>query len=577
MGIRIVGSDRENAAVHHLRFAESAAPVPLDRGRHRIGYADQALRHVPTDLPTRADRLVPENPRHSGPNSQPSRRLYSSKGVGGTSVPVPVAKFVEMTQAAAMAMSGESSGQTSVPEALARGLAHHQSGRLADAHAAYQQALAVEPDNPDALHLAGMLARDAGHSEVAVRLIGAAIARSDHRYEFHNNLGNALRDVGRFDDAFASFRRALEIRPDDPAVLTNFAAALAAAPGASSAVLGEARDLAERAVHLAPNAADGHFTLGTIRLRLGERKAALRSFETAAQLAPDFAEAHYNAGVQYLELGETDRAFVAFARAIELKPGYVEPRCNQATVLIGRGEAARAVAMTTEATRLAPDHSGAHCVLGNALFACGQTGAAIAAYEQACRLDPMSREARFNLANALQDVGDTPSALAHYWRVLTAAPEFFEGWKGLGLSYRDQGRAAEALGTFARAQQLRDDPGLSVLAALMVPRIPASDEAISAARAQVLAALDRIEARDFRLHDAHGQVGAANFYLAYQARDDRALNERIARFYRQACPSLNEVAPHCRSWQPVRNRRIRVGFISELLRFHTIGKLTHGM
>jgi predicted O-linked N-acetylglucosamine transferase (SPINDLY family) len=464
-----------------------------------------------------------------------------------------------------------------VQQALAAGMTHHQAGRLAEAHGAYQQALALEPDNPEALHLAGVLARDAGRSDVAAQLIAAAIGRNGQRAEFHNNLGNALRDLGRWDEAFASFDRALAITPDHAPILVNYAAALETSIGRMPDNLDRARALAERAVRLAPDFADAHFTLGTILLRHADRPAALAAFTAALRLAPGFADAHYNAGNQLLELGEGEAAIAAFTRAIDLKPNFLQARCNLATALIGQGQAARAITLMTETLAQWPHDSSAHCILGNALFAGGQLAAAVGAYEQACRLDPMSREANFNLANAAQESGDTPRALALYWRVIAGAPGFGDGWKGLGLAYRDQGRLHEARGAFAHAQALKDDPGLRVLAALMVPRIPASAQAIEDSRSAIVEALDRLDAEGLTLDDAHRQVGAANFYLAYQALDDRTINQRIARFYRRACPALSEVAAHCRNPRPVQGRRVRVGFISELLRVHTIGKLTHGI
>ena len=33
--------------------------------------------------------------------------------------------------------------------------------------------------------------------------------------QFHNNLGNALREMGQDEEAVRAYRRALEIRPDD--------------------------------------------------------------------------------------------------------------------------------------------------------------------------------------------------------------------------------------------------------------------------------------------------------------------------------------------------------------------------
>ena len=46
--------------------------------------------------------------------------------------------------------------------------------------------------------------------------------------EAHNNLGNALQDQGKLDEAIACYRRALELKPDYAEAHTNLGIALQA-------------------------------------------------------------------------------------------------------------------------------------------------------------------------------------------------------------------------------------------------------------------------------------------------------------------------------------------------------------
>lgn len=55
------------------------------------------------------------------------------------------------------------------------GLSYHQAGHLSQAEAVYRQILRAVPNQPDALHLLGMVANQAGQNEFAVELIGKAI------------------------------------------------------------------------------------------------------------------------------------------------------------------------------------------------------------------------------------------------------------------------------------------------------------------------------------------------------------------------------------------------------------------
>ena len=60
---------------------------------------------------------------------------------------------------------------------IAAGLAHHQSGRFAEAKNIYMEVLAADPENFDALHLLGVLAHQFGNHELAVDLIEKAVAQ----------------------------------------------------------------------------------------------------------------------------------------------------------------------------------------------------------------------------------------------------------------------------------------------------------------------------------------------------------------------------------------------------------------
>ncbi len=95
-----------------------------------------------------------------------------------------------------------------ISEALAIAVQHHQAGRLQAAEQVYRQILAVEPNQPDAIHLLGVIASRLGRPEVAVQYIERAIQLRGSDGAFHYNLGNALLAQGRPDEAIACFQRA---------------------------------------------------------------------------------------------------------------------------------------------------------------------------------------------------------------------------------------------------------------------------------------------------------------------------------------------------------------------------------
>ncbi len=58
-----------------------------------------------------------------------------------------------------------------MPDPLATAVQHHQDGRVKEAEALYRQVLADAPDNPEALHLLGVLSLQQG--ETVAGLLGA--------------------------------------------------------------------------------------------------------------------------------------------------------------------------------------------------------------------------------------------------------------------------------------------------------------------------------------------------------------------------------------------------------------------
>ena len=94
-----------------------------------------------------------------------------------------------------------------IPAAINAALAHHNVGRLQEAEAIYRQVLRAEPNHPDALHLLGLIAHQAGKSDLAIELIGKAIKAKPSDPLYHSNLGNMLRERGSLERAVKWARR----------------------------------------------------------------------------------------------------------------------------------------------------------------------------------------------------------------------------------------------------------------------------------------------------------------------------------------------------------------------------------
>jgi protein O-GlcNAc transferase len=97
---------------------------------------------------------------------------------------------------------------------LKEAVAFHQQGKLADAERIYREILQRQPNHFDALHLLGVIAAQTRRTELTVELIGKAIGINAKVADAHSNRGVTLRDLTRFEEALASYDRALALKPD---------------------------------------------------------------------------------------------------------------------------------------------------------------------------------------------------------------------------------------------------------------------------------------------------------------------------------------------------------------------------
>jgi tetratricopeptide (TPR) repeat protein len=148
-------------------------------------------------------------------------------------------------------------------------IARDMAGDLANALKAYETALRLLPDHAEIASDLGRLAYRLDMKAVAEKLFRLYLDKHPDSFENANNLACALRDQGKFDEAIAVLRPAIERRPDN-AMLWN--------------------------------------TLGTVLSSQGDPRGAQTFFDEALRFDPKFAKARYNRGNSRLALGDLDQA-----------------------------------------------------------------------------------------------------------------------------------------------------------------------------------------------------------------------------------------------------------------------------
>ncbi len=193
-------------------------------------------------------------------------------------------------------------------------------------------------------------------------------------------IGNALFQQHRFQDAEAAYRLALGFRPDFP----------------------EAR-----------------VALGKALARQDRYQEAEAAYREVIRLHPDSADAYLNLALALNELHRPADAAAAARDAIRLRPKDAEAHLALGNALNAQSRFKEAVAALDAAVALRPDDPEAHYSLGTALFNAGRYGdgkaawkAAEKGFRQALQREPDSPLLNCRLGQALQEQGRLTEALA---------------------------------------------------------------------------------------------------------------------------------------------------------------------
>jgi Tfp pilus assembly protein PilF len=173
-----------------------------------------------------------------------------------------------------------------------------------------------------ALLAGGTLLRNRDYRS-ATSIWQTAVSARPENHRAHGNLGKALQQQGRPNEALTHYRRALALKPDYAEGLNNL--------GSAFQVLGQTDEAIasfHRAIEVRPGYVNAHYNLATALQSTRRLEEAVIQYRRALELTPGHARAHNNLGTALGSQGKLDEALVHFHEALRLDPDYVEARKN---------------------------------------------------------------------------------------------------------------------------------------------------------------------------------------------------------------------------------------------------------
>jgi serine/threonine-protein kinase len=243
---------------------------------------------------------------------------------------------------------------------------------LAESVRFYTAAVALRSRSAGVRNNLGKALHQLGRVDDAITAYRRAIRLNPRFAEPHAHLGNAWRDRGKLDEAIGEYRRALALQQDCIPALLGLARVLQQQGKPEKALA-----LCRRAVALRKDSFSADLTLADALRKLGQLDEAVSEYHRAIALRPDHAPAYKNLGIALWKQGRLDEAIAEHEKALRLRPGYPEACNNLANVLVDTGQLDRAIALYRQAVGRKKGYAEAHCNLGKALQRKGQLAEAL--------------------------------------------------------------------------------------------------------------------------------------------------------------------------------------------------------
>ncbi len=179
-----------------------------------------------------------------------------------------------------------------------------------------------------------------------VTLFRRALAVTPDNFIARGNLGNALDNLGRYEEAAEHLLRSAELEPRVPAAFNNLGRHYERAGD-----LDKAAEFYQKTLRIQPDFLLGHYNLARMLAARGHWAEAEQHFEESLRQGPENASVHYLLGTVQLRQDKFDVAFTHLQAALRLKPN--SPRVLGAVALLRARSSTQELRDLAEAVRLA--------------------------------------------------------------------------------------------------------------------------------------------------------------------------------------------------------------------------------
>jgi len=344
-----------------------------------------------------------------------------------------------------------------------------------------------------------------------------------------------------------------------------------------------------------------YYSIGLVLEKLGKIPQAIQAYQQTIALEPQWIDTYNNLGNIFFYSGELEQAETFYHQAITTQPEHFGSYLNLGNVLMRQGKFEQAIKTYQTALNLQPYNSDItynlalaftanNCIsqaslyYANYHYLCGAYEEAIKYYHQFLETNNGDTELYLTLAKCRQKLNQHEEAINIYRQAIELYPKDGNLYFKLALALQDFGQLQEAINVVTEASKLLPtDLYLRHQRCLLLPIIYETEAEIDFHRHRYINGLGEFIQETFldsseSIKNAFVGIGRmTNFYLQYQGKDDLELQKRYGKFVHQVMSAnYPQWAKPLHIPPRTSKDKIRIGYVSECMRRHTVGVLMLG-
>ena len=266
------------------------------------------------------------------------------------------------------------------------------------------------------------------------------------------NQGNTLIQLQRYQEALATYEKAIDIKPDYPQALYGKGKALFQLKKYQESLIAY-----DQAIQIQPNYLEAWTNRGFVLVRLKRYSEAIATVDKALQLKNDEPQVWQLKGDIFIKISQYNDAIKAYEQAINFQADNPELWYKKGLAFQNLKQYEEAITAYKKTVELKPDHESAWYNLGNCLVNLNRYEFALQAYDQAVQYNQNNSAAWLSRSNILMTLRRYSEAIDSFTQVIKTNPQQYQAWYNRGWALHQVKRYGEAIESYKKAISLKSN------------------------------------------------------------------------------------------------------------------------